>query len=234
MKCHLSTLPLIALLAVALPAAAAGPSASDKQPQRIKKCQDAQGNWHYGDNAAEQCARSKVIELDQRGVQRKEIAAPLTEAQLKARAADRAAEAEQKRLEAEQKVRDEQLLASYTHEDDILYISKRKTADIDAQIRSTEETLKSLRKTQEKLQAQAADEQRATNKVSAQTEKALANNQAQIARQEASIQKMKSDQERMTAQYQADLERFRELKRRAPAPSPATAGSAASAAPAKK
>jgi len=235
MKHHLSTFPLIALLLAAVPALAAGPAASDKQPARIKKCQDAQGKWHYGDTAAEQCARSKVIELDQRGVQRKEIAAPLTEAEIKARVANRAAEEEKKRLEAEQKARDEQLLASYTHEDDIIYISKRKTAEIDAQIRSTEETLKSLRMSLEKLQAQAAEEQRAGKNLSPKLEKSLANNQAQITRQEENIKKMKADQEQLRAQYQADLGRFRELRRRAPAAVPSAApGSPAAAAPAKK
>lgn len=231
MKYHLSTLSLVALLAAALPAFAAGP-ATDKQ--RIKKCQDAQGRWHYGDNASEQCARSKVIELDQRGVKRKEIAPPLTEAELKARESTRAAEEERKRQEAAQKARDEQLLASYTHEDDILHISKRKTSEIDAQIRSTEETLKSLQKSLDKLKAQAAEEQRAGKKPSPQLEKALANNQAQISRQEGSIQKMKQDQVQLRAQYQSDLERFRELKRRAPAPAPAAAAVSPAATPAKQ
>jgi len=226
MKHHLNILSLIALLAATVPVLAAGP-ASDKQ--RIKKCQDTSGKWHYGDTAAEQCARSKVIELDQRGVKRKEIAAPLTEAELKARESTRAAEEEKKRLAAEQKARDEALLASYTHEDDIVHISKRKTAEMDAQIRSAEESLKSLHKSLERVQAQAAEEQRAGKKISPQTEKSLANNQALITRQEANIQKMKDEKQKMGLQYQQDLERFRELKRRAPAPAAATTSPAPAA-----
>lgn len=223
MKHHLNTLSLIALLAATVPVLAAGPTSTDKQ--RIKKCQDSNGKWHYGDSADAECARSKIIELDQRGVQRKEIAPPLTEAELKARESTRAADEEKKRLEAEQKARDEQLLASYTHEDDIVHISKRKTAEMDAQIRSAEESLKSLHKSLERLQAQAAEEQRAGKKVSPQTEKSLANNQALITRQEANIQKMKDEQQRLGIQYQSDLERFRELKRRAPAPAAAATSS---------
>lgn len=223
MKHHLNALSLIALLAATVPVLAAGPISTDKQ--RIKKCQDSSGKWHYGDSADAECARSKIIELDQRGVQRKEIAPPLTEAELKARESTRAADEEKKRLEAEQKARDEQLLASYTHEDDIVHISKRKTAEMDAQIRSAEESLKSLHKSLERLQAQAAEEQRAGKKVSPQTEKSLANNQALITRQEANIQKMKDEQRRLGIQYQSDLERFRELKRRAPAPAAAATSS---------
>jgi len=70
------TLLLVAVFTATLPAAAAEKSA------RIKKCQDSAGKWHYGDSADEECARSKVIELDMRGIQRKEIAAPLTAAEL--------------------------------------------------------------------------------------------------------------------------------------------------------
>ncbi|HJW80631.1 MAG TPA: hypothetical protein VJ396_00170, partial [Acidiferrobacterales bacterium] len=77
----ISALLLVSLFAATLPASAA----DDKKGGRIKKCQDAAGKWHYGDSADEDCARSKVIELDTRGIQRKEIAAPLTEAELKAR-----------------------------------------------------------------------------------------------------------------------------------------------------
>jgi len=223
----------MAVLLVATPVFAAGPAGTDKNKQRIKKCQDAEGKWHYGDRADEECARSKVIELDQRGVKRKEIARPLTEAELKAREANRAADEEKKRLEAEQKKHDDQLLASYTHEDDIVYISKRKTAEIDAQIRSANETLGSLQKSGERLQKQAADEQRATGKISPQTEKSLAGNKAQVERQETKIREMKAEQQRLKAQYQADLERFRELKRRAPAKK-AAGDSAGTAAPAKK
>lgn len=219
MKLHLNILSLIAMLVATVPVLAAGPASTDKQ--RIKKCQDASGKWHYGDTAAEQCARSKVIELDQRGVKRKEIAAPLTEAELKARESTRAADEERKRLEAEQKARDEALLASYTHEDDIVHISKRKTAEMDAQIRSAEESLKSLQKSLERVQAQAAEEQRVGKKISPPTEKSMANNQALITRQEANIQKMKDEKQKMGLQYQQDLERFRELKRRAPAPAAA-------------
>jgi len=72
------TLLLVSLFVAMLPASAA----DDKKGPRIKKCQDAAGKWHYGDSADEDCARSKVIELDTRGIQRKEIAAPLTEGEV--------------------------------------------------------------------------------------------------------------------------------------------------------
>jgi chromosome segregation ATPase len=221
MKRHLITLPLIITLL------ATGALADDKKAPRIKKCQDAQGRWHYGDSADAECARSKVIELDTRGVQRKEIAAPLTEAEFKARESQRRSE-EQTRKEAEEQAkRDQQLLSTYTHEDDITYMRDRKVADIEAQIRASQDTLKSLKTSLGRLQAQAAEEQRAGKPVTPQTAKTIANNEAQIAKHEANIQKMKHEQEALRVQYQGELERFREVKRKQPSPP-------APAAPAKK
>jgi chromosome segregation ATPase len=203
----------------------AGTAVAEGKGPRIKKCQDAAGQWHYGDNADAECARSKVLELDQRGIQRREIAAPLTEAELKARASQREEEEKQKKLADDQLRRDEILLATYAVEADITLTRDRKIGEIEAQIRATEETLKSLRNSLARVQAQAADEQRASKAVSPQTAKTLANNQTQIARHEAAIDNMHKEQEQMRVQYQADLERFRDLKNRAvaapPAPKPA-------------
>lgn len=48
----------------------------------IKKCQDANGNWHYGDIAVSQCKKSKVTTLNERGFITNEKDAPKTEEQL--------------------------------------------------------------------------------------------------------------------------------------------------------
>jgi len=61
-------------LFVAVSAATLPASARTQEGCAIKKCR-IRGKWHYGDSADEECARSKVIELDMRGIQRKEIAA---------------------------------------------------------------------------------------------------------------------------------------------------------------
>jgi len=218
------TLLLVSLFAATFPVLAA----DEKKGPRIKKCQDAAGKWHYGDSADEDCARSKVIELDSRGIQRKEIAAPLTEAELKAREQNRERDEQARKQTEEQQRRDQQLLATYAIEDDIILTRDRKISDIEAQIRASQETLKSLRTSLARLQTQAAEEQRTSKQVTPQTAKTISNNEAQIAKHEAHVDKMKKDQETMRAQYQAELERFRELKRK---PLPA---SPAATAPAQK
>jgi hypothetical protein len=206
---------IFAILIVFLFAAISPISAADeKKGSRIKKCQDAAGQWHYGDSADEECARSKVIELDTRGVKRKEIAAPLTEAELKAREQNREQDEKARKIAEEQLRRDQQLLATYAIEDDIIMTRDRKISDIEAQISASHETVKSLRASLEKLQKQAGEEQRTTKQVSPQTTKTISNNEAQIAKHEAYIEKMKREQEATRIQYQTELERFRELKRK--------------------
>jgi hypothetical protein len=214
-------LTILILMLISLCTAMQPAIADDKKGTRIKKCQDAAGKWHYGDTADEECARSKVIELDTRGVQRKEIAAPLTEAELKAREQNREEEEKARKLAEEQKRRDQQLLATYAIEDDIILTRDRKISDIEAQIRASQESLTSLHTSLTRLQAQAAEEQRTGKQVSPQTAKTISHNEAQIAKQEALIKKMKMDQDAMRTQYQSELERFRELKSKPVAATPA-------------
>jgi len=164
-----------------------------------------------------------VIELDMRGIQRKEIAAPLTAAELKAREQNRERDEQARKQLEDQQRRDQQLLATYAIEDDIVLTRDRKISDIEAQIRASQETLKSLHTSLARLQAQAAEEQRTGKQVSPQTAKTISNNETQITKHEVHVEKMKKDQEAMRTQYQTELERFRELKRKPLPAAPAAA-----------
>lgn len=194
------------LAAAVLPAAAA-----ESKGVTIKKCRDAAGKWHYGDTAATACAHSKVTIINEQGIKKREIAAPLTSEQLRARE-QRQAEAQQAQ---EQAKRDELLLATYAHEADIIYIRDRKLAQLESMIKASTDTLVPLRATLKRLQAQAAAEEKAQQNVSEQTAKALEQTRSQIGKHEAAIAQKRREQETIKAQAQADLERYRELKSQA-------------------
>jgi len=174
----------------------------------ISKCQDATGKWHYGDTAAEECARSKITVLSERGVTKKEIAPPPTEADLKQRADIKEKEERAK----EQAKQDELLLSSYAHEADVVYVRDRKLSQLEASIKASEETLKSLRGALARIEAQAADEQKG-GKVSEQTAKGLEQTRAQVAKHEAAIAMKKKEQDAVRARAEIDLARYRELKK---------------------
>lgn len=179
---------------------------------KIRKCRDAAGKWHYGDTAAEECARSKITIMSEQGITRREIAPPPTETDLKQRAELQ----EQEDKAKERAKQDELLLSSYAHEADVLYVRDRKLSQIESSIKASEETLKSLRGALARMEAQAADEQK-SGKVSEQTTKGLEQTRAQIGKHEAVIATKKKEQEVVRARAEVDLARYRELKK-APLP----------------
>lgn len=87
--------------------------------QAITKCKDAEGKWHYGDVAVEECENSKITTLNDRGFITDEQDAPKTEEQIKAEEEELAlAEAEKQRLEADAEER-RRILSIYETEEDI-------------------------------------------------------------------------------------------------------------------
>jgi hypothetical protein len=205
---------LICLLTLSLLLPDPGAHAASKPT--IKKCQDATGKWHYGDSAAEECSRSKVTVITEKGVTKSVIAAPPTEAELKEREAQRETiEAEQARA-AERARKDTLLLSTYGVEDDIIYIRDRKIAQVEASIKASEETLKPLRAALARMEAQAAEESK-DPKAAEATTKNIETTRNQIVRHEGAIAAKRQEQEALRKQYTEELERYRELKKKSPA-----------------
>lgn len=85
----------------------------------IKKCQDAEGKWHYGDGASKVCDSSKVTELNNRGFVKGEEEAPKSEEQIEAER-DIIEKIEAERIAAEkEKAERERILNVYQSEADI-------------------------------------------------------------------------------------------------------------------
>ena len=198
---------LAVVLTLGLSALTAGVDAA-----KIKKCQDAEGKWHYGDRAADACERSKVIEMSNQGLRTKVIDAPLTEEQLQNRATDQAeAEAERKRA-VEQARRDRQLLATYGHENDIIFIRDRKLAQLESSIAATTETVRPLGAALKRMEAEAADITTKGKKVPQPLTTQILKTRQQIVRHEGATDKRRNEQDAIRQQADADLQRYRELK----------------------
>ncbi len=187
--------------------------AAHAENSTIKKCKDATGRWHYGDSAAEECAKSKITVLNEEGMTKKVIAAPPTEAELKERELKKE-ETEKEHLQAqEQAKKDALLLSTYGGENDITYIRDRKIAQIETSVKASEETLKTLRAALKRMEIQAADESKKNDKSdAASTTKNIEQTQAQIARHEGVIAEKRKEQDAVRTQYAAELQRYRELK----------------------
>ena len=204
---------LACLLALGLLLSGPGAHAAPGGVSSIKKCQDATGKWHYGDTAADECARSKVTVITEKGTTKSVIAAPPTEQELKEREAQRETiEAEQARA-AERARKDTLLLSTYGVEDDIIYIRDRKIAQVEASVKASEETLKPLRAALARMEAQAADEGKDA-KAAEVTAKNIEMTRNQITRHEGAIAAKRQEQEALRKQYTEELERYRELKKK--------------------
>jgi hypothetical protein len=200
-------------LAIGIMLIVSSSQAADKG-HSIKKCQDATGHWHYGDTAAEECARSKITVITEQGTTKKVISAPPSQQELKAQEALRETEAEGKKQAEEQARRDATLLTTYVVESDIIYVRDRKIAQVESQVKASEETLKSLRAALTRMEAQAVDESKGGKEgADKSTAKNIEQTRTQIMRHEAAIAAKRKEQAELRQQYAKELERYRELKK---------------------
>ena len=199
-------------LALAFALSVFGTHAADTGPT-IKKCKDATGQWHYGDSAAQECAKSKITVMTDEGTTKKVIAAPPTEQELKEREARQETEAAEQQKAADQAKRDALLLSTYGSEDDIIYIRDRKIAQIESSIKASEETLKSLRAALTRMEAQATDESKGNKAADQTTVKNIEQTKKQIARHEGVVAEKRMEQEALRKQYADEMQRYREIKK---------------------
>lgn len=126
--------------------------------QGIKKCQDAEGNWHYGTVAAEACAESVIDELNESGTKVGENLPPPSEEELQRKAALSQAIEEQQEFSVEQRKSDLEIVRIYGSEDSIIATRDRKIEAIDNNIDVTRQikagTLKDIDKLEKMKQTQ--------------------------------------------------------------------------------
>ncbi len=178
---------------------------------KIEKCKDPTGKWHYGDKAAEECAKTKVDIMSGQGVKKGEIVAPPTAAELAERERRKDEIENEKRVTEERAKRDKILMQTYAVEADIVEVRDRKLSQLEATIKGSEETLKSLRGTLTRMETQRVSEE-SDKKALALTDKNIAQTKAQIERHEALVTQKRHEQENLRKQYAEELERYRELK----------------------
>jgi len=201
-------------------------AAGGAQASTIKKCKDENGRWHYGDDAAEACAKSKIIEMNPSGTTRKVIDAPPSASDLDEFRKKKEAEEEARRLAVEKKKHDQVLLSTYAHEDDIIYARDRQMSELENSIVSGEQTLKSLRAVLGRLRQQAQEEKEEKGKISDETQKGLTHSESQVKLHSDNLDRKKREKEELRQKFENDLTRYRELKAEM-TPKPAGGGGAA-------
>lgn len=125
--------------------------------QVMKKCQDAEGKWHYGDVAISKCSKTKVTTLNERGFIESERDAPKTLQQLQKESDEAEATAsEDARLQAIEDERN-RILSIYETEADIDRQRDNQINAVESNIVVHKAYLKSVAAKIERLKKQGAE-----------------------------------------------------------------------------
>ena len=198
------------LAAAALVVFAAAPFVVDAQ--QIIKCQDAEGRWHYGQFAAQEC-ESAATRIDARGVRRGAIAAPPSAEELEAQRRIEALAEQEAQRQADERAAEERLLRIYLNEEEIQRARDDRLAAIDADIRLSEDflgrlddRLAGLERELEEDNLSAADRERVEDEIQ--------HADAQIARFRDAIAESLGQRRDIEQRYDDDLRAFRAIMER--------------------
>lgn len=167
--------------------------------QTITKCQDAEGNWHYGDFAAEVCAeQSTITEMDERGLKVDETDAPPTQEELDAQKAEEDRERQETERRERQEAEDRRLLQTYDSDEAIIRAR-------DQRVRALEQELESHRVFRQALVDEKQDISVDEN------EQRAADLNEQIEQYDTAVQRLKEQRREVIEEYNRELARYREL-----------------------
>ena len=197
---------LVPLLLLVL---AAGPAAA----QKLYRWVDESGQVHYGDKIPPQYADQDRDVLNQRGVAvgREEGAETPEEARVRMEQ-EKAAKALEERAQ-----RDRMLLQTYQNVDEIEMLRERRIDLIDSQIIIQEQSLKTLRQrhADQLARAERFAPRNTVAEAPAMPEglaEDIARSESDIQTQERNLQKKRDERAAVNAQFDADVQRFKELR----------------------
>ena len=182
--------------------------------QTIKKCQDADGKWHYGDFTAEGCAQSKITEINTQGIKIKESQAPASAEQLEVERATKARQAEQQADEEEQRRKDANLLVTFESEQSVIQARDDRYLALARELVALER-LQTRLKSQRDLLEQ--DRQASTGREQARLEGELVTLDDQLIQYQASLADKQAQRRQVGEKYDKFLADYRAIINRSPA-----------------
>jgi chromosome segregation ATPase len=189
--------------------------------QAAYRCKDEKGITHIGDTPPEKCANVVMYEISRGGMVLRTIEPSLTPEQAKAREEEAARAKEKARQEDEQRRKDLALLATYTSPKDIEMTRDRNLEPIKGRMKSAQERIAALDKRQtaleEEMEFYKAGKSKAasgkTREAPAQLKSDLERARSERATITTNIASYEKEIEQVRARYDADRDRWVELKR---------------------
>jgi len=174
----------------------------------IAKCQDADGKWHYGDNASYACGNNRITIIDETGRKLEEIDKPLTFEEINAQKA----EEKRKILEEKQQAKHEQekkrILAIYPTEESVIRARDDRLKGMDKNIRLQQQLLDTMRLDLKGLEARMVTDKEGVKNI-LETRIKLQRENVDDFRQ--AISQLRRERERTAEKYEEVLIEFREL-----------------------
>jgi hypothetical protein len=174
---------------------------------------DEEGNVHYSDRVPPAAAEKerKVLNEEGRTIERQQRAKTREEVEQEQRTEQQLIDEARRR--EEQRRQDRMLLMTFTTAEDLEHVRDDRVAAVDAQIMILEEKLERLRKLRADLDAQAAKlTEGGQAMISDDLNQRLQRNEAEIRRNEAYLKSRGAERQAIVDKFNADLERFKELK----------------------
>ncbi len=171
---------------------------------------DAKGSVHYSDRLPADAVDRASSELNREGVVVKSVGQAPTGDQLRARQAEITQKRELAREKLASERRDRALLDSYTSEDDIDLAKARALSTIEGQITSAQAYIAQIDKRRREIEALKPAGAQAS--VAANAHRELDSIDAELARQAEFIVGKQKEAAAMAKRYDADKQRYHELK----------------------
>lgn len=194
-------------LALALPAAAEAGIKCWTNGEGVRECGNAVPPEYAQAEHVEKSKSGVVVRKQERSKTTTEIAAERERKLAEAKDKAAAAEAARKRAAA-----DRVLLDTFSSEDDLVLARDGQLTNVEAQIKVTESHVKKLNKQLDQMIGQAADVEKRGRKVPESLTKNIDSVREQIDEQHVFIADKRKEQDAIRAKFDADINRFRELR----------------------
>ena len=200
------------ILLATLLAAAATNAAAQKSDHNRFKWRDANGNLHYGDSLPPEAARYGYEIVNPQGLVIKRVAREKTAAELAVAKATAAREkAERDAAEARARA-DEQLLANFPEEEDLLRAQRQRVEMLDQQVNAARISLRNQEQALAELLGNAADSERTGKALSSRESGQIAGMRKQVDAQRAMVERRETERRDAGTRFEQEVLRYRELK----------------------
>jgi hypothetical protein len=173
---------------------------------------DEEGRVHYSDSPPPEAARQERRVLDERGITRQTLERPRTPEEIEKARRLEAEEEERRRAAAERERRDRVLLQSFGSERELITARDDRVALIDGVLEITEDKIRSLQDQVQSMQRRREVIEARGQEPPEGLDEDIASLERQIRLQVDYREERQEERARIIEQFNADLDRLRELK----------------------